>query len=241
MIGVAVLERARALGDGLENLLLHQQRADRRVAAAEPLGDRHQVGADALLLAGVQGAGAAHAAHHLVKDEQHAVAVADLAHALEIARHRRDRAQGGADHRLGDEGDDVVAAELLDLGLELVGQALAIGLRRLVRAAVAILVDRRHVVRLDQQRRELLALPLAAADRERAERDAVVALAPGDDVAPLRLAALDEILARELERGLDRLRPAAHEKNVADAGRGMGDQIVGQFLCHLRGEKLVCA
>ena len=65
----------------------------------------------------------------------------------------------------------------------------------------------------------------------------MVALAPGDDVAPLRLAALDEILARELERGLDRLRPAAHEKNVADAGRGMGDQIVGQFLCHLRGEK----
>ena len=237
MIGVAVLERARALGNGVENLLLHQQGADRRIAAAEPLGDRHQVGADPLLLAGVQRAGAAHAAHHLVEDEQDAVAVADLAHALEIAGHRRDRAQGGADHGLGDEGDDVVAAELVDLGFELFGQALAIGLRRLVRAPVAIFVDRRHMVGLDQQRRELLALPFAAADRERAERDAVIALAPRDDISPLRLAALDEILARELERGLDRLRPAADEEDVADARRRMGDQVVGQLLRRLRREE----
>ena len=36
-----------------------------------------EIGRDALLLAGVQRAGAAHAAHHLVENEQHAVAVAD--------------------------------------------------------------------------------------------------------------------------------------------------------------------
>jgi hypothetical protein len=39
------------------------------------------VGRDAFLLAGVQRAAAAHAAHHLVEDQQHAVAVADLADA----------------------------------------------------------------------------------------------------------------------------------------------------------------
>jgi hypothetical protein len=38
-------------------------------------------GDHALLLAGVQRAGAAHAAHHLVEDQQHAVAIAHLAHA----------------------------------------------------------------------------------------------------------------------------------------------------------------
>ena len=59
-----------------------QHRADRLVAAAEPLGDRHQVGRDAFLLAGVQRAGAAHAAHHLVEDEEDAVAVADFADRL---------------------------------------------------------------------------------------------------------------------------------------------------------------
>ena len=86
------------------------------------------------------------------------------------------------------------------------------------------------MVRLDQQRSELLALPFPAADRERAERDAVIALAARDDVSPLRLAALDEILPRELERGLDRLRAAADEEDVTDALRRVSDEIVGQFL-----------
>ena len=62
------------------------------------------------------------------------------------------------------------------------------------------------MMRFDQKRSELLALPLPASDRERTERDAVIALASRNDVSPLRLAAFDEILAREFERGLDRLR-----------------------------------
>ena len=131
----------------------------------------------------------------------------------------------------------VLAAELLHLAFELLRQALAIGLRRLVRAAAAIFVDRRNMMRLDQERAELLALPFPAADRERAERAAVIALAACDDVPPLRLAAFDEILARELERGLDRLRAAADEKNVTDPLRGVGDEIVGQFLGNLGREE----
>jgi len=58
-------------------------------------------------------------------------------------------------------------------------------------------------MRLDQQRREWLALPFAAADGERAERYAVIALAPSDDVPALQLTALDEKLARQLQRRLD--------------------------------------
>ena len=46
-------------------------------------------GHDAFLLAGVQRAGAAHAAHHLVQDQQHAVAIADLANGREVARAAR--------------------------------------------------------------------------------------------------------------------------------------------------------
>src|SRR6266545_1776931 len=125
-------------------------------------------------------AGAAHAAHHLVENEQDAVAVADIAHALEITRHRRDRPQRGADDRLRHEGDDGIAAERMDLVFELLRQAFAIGLRGFVRASAAIFVRRRHVVRLDEKRTELLALPLPAADRERAERDAMIALASGN-------------------------------------------------------------
>ena len=74
-------------------------------------------------------------------------------------------------------------------------------------------------MRLDQQRAELRAAPFVAAGRERAERVAVIALAAGDDVAPLRLARLDEILPRHLERRLDRFRAAGDEIGVADALR----------------------
>jgi hypothetical protein len=92
----------------------------------------------------------------------------------------------------------------------------------------------RHI---DQQRRELAPAPFVAADRERAERVAVIALAPRDEVAPLRLADLDEILARELERGLDRLGPAGQEVYVRDARRRVGDELVGQLLGDLGGEE----
>ena len=88
-IGVAVLEEAGTLFEGLEHLLANENGPDRREAAAEPLGNGHQVGRDAFLLAGMQRACATHAAHDLVQDQQDAVPVADLADALEVTFDRR--------------------------------------------------------------------------------------------------------------------------------------------------------
>ena len=50
------------------------------------------------------------------------MAVADLAHALEIAGQGGDAAGGGTDHRFGDEGDHRVGAEALEFGLQFVDQ-----------------------------------------------------------------------------------------------------------------------
>ncbi len=69
------------------------------------------------------------------------MAIADSAHALEITGHGCDRAQSGANHGFGNEGNDVIAAKLFDLGFELLGQAFAIGLGRLAGAQAAIFVD----------------------------------------------------------------------------------------------------
>jgi hypothetical protein len=165
------------------------------------------------------------------------VAIANLAHAREITRHSGSRAQGGADHRLGDESDDGVAAELLDPAFELAGQARAIVLRRLLGPTLAIFVDRRDMVRLDQQRSELLTLPFPAAGRQRAERAAVIALAARDDVSPMRLPKLDEVLARELEGSLDRFRPAADEEDAAHARRRVGAEIGSELLRDRGGEE----
>jgi hypothetical protein len=65
----------------------------------------------------------------------------------------------------------------------------------------------------------------------------VVALAARDEQRALRLAALDEVLARQLERGLHRLRSARHQVDPADAGRRLRHQAVGQLLRHLGGEE----
>ena len=81
-----------------------------------------------------------------------------------------------------------------------------------------------------QQRLELLATPDIAADGERSERVAVIALAPRDEMAALMLANLQIILPSELERGFDRLRATRNEIDLFDAVRRMLDQMVGQRL-----------
>ena len=152
----------------------------------------------------MQGAGAAHATHHFVQDQQDAVAIADLADAFEISRRRGHRAECRADHRLGDECGDVVWPESLDFGFQLVGHAQAIRLRRLVGTLAAVgitLADMRDVV--EQQRRKLRPPPAVATRRQSAEGVAVVTLPARDDAIFFRPATFSVVLHGHLQRGLD--------------------------------------
>src|SRR5208283_4346086 len=92
--------------------------ADRLISAAETLGDGHQVGRDPFLRAGVKRSGAPHAAHDLVEDEQHAVAVADRADASKVVGNRRDSAERRSDYGLGNEGDDGFGSKRDELVLQ---------------------------------------------------------------------------------------------------------------------------
>ena len=226
-VGVAVGQRAGPGGHRVDHTLARQGAADRLIARAETLGDGDDVRRRVLRGDRKQGAGPAHAAHHLVGDEQHPVVVADLADAAEIARRRRHAAQGRAGHRLRDKGGDGLGPQAEDLPLQLAGDPLAVLLERLALPLVAIGVDRADMAHLHQQRRiEGPALHVAA-DGERAERVAVIAHAARDKAAPSGLADLDEILPGQLERDLHRLRPAADEGDpaVAEAGGRAGDQM----------------
>ena len=120
--GVAVVGEPAGEGALLEHardLRAHAHRAQLHVGGGDALGHGDEVGHHAPVLDREPAAGAAEAAHHLVADEQDAVAVADLAHALHVAV-GRDQDAVGADHRLHDEGGDVgaalVADHVLDLG-----------------------------------------------------------------------------------------------------------------------------
>ncbi len=166
------------------------------------------------------------------------MAIADLAHFAEIALGRRHASGGGADHRLGDEGRDRVGPEPQEFGLELVGKARdEIGVA-LVIALLAIREGRRHMAEGGrQQRRVGLAAPGVAASGERTQRIAVVALPARNEAAALFLAALHEILSRQLDACLDRFRSAADEIGVSEPARLMADELLGQRFRRLGGKE----
>ena len=148
------------------------------VGGREALRARDQVGPDVVALGGEPRADAAEAGDHLVGDEQDAVAVADRADALEVARGRRERAAGVLDG-LHDHHRDRLGAGLDDRRLEVVEQErgeLLLGLAG--RAVVAVRVaDVDHV---GDERLERGAQRRDAVDRERAHRGAVVGEPAGD-------------------------------------------------------------
>ena len=186
----------------------------------------------------MQRPGAPHAAHHLVEDQQRAVAVADLAHGREIPGGRRNAAGGGAHHRLGHEGGHRVGAESLELRLQLCGEpggelGLGLGL-----GLLAIGEGGRDVAeRAGQQRRVDLPPRSAAASRQRAQRIAVVALPPRDEPRALRLPCRHEEVPRHFQRRLHRLRSAGDEVHPCQAARLMPHQRVRQRFGGFGGEE----
>src|SRR5690348_16579478 len=111
---MAVPEIAGTGGNGLDHLLARERRGDRHDSGAEALGDGDDVGSDALLLQRIEAAGPPDTAHHLVGDEQHTVAIADVADTLEIARCRWHAAECRPADRLTDEGGDRLRIQALD-------------------------------------------------------------------------------------------------------------------------------
>ena len=207
------------------------------IAGAETLRADQDVGRYAFLLAGVECPGSTHAAHDLVEDQQHAILVADFADALEIARHGRDRPRCRADDRLGEERHDGLRAEFEDLLLKLVRHPMTvIGLAFAV-ALIAIGVTGRDHLRVEQDGLEHLAPPHIAAGRQGAQRIAVIALPPRDEMLSLRLTDFDGVLPRQLQRRFHGFRAAGDEIDRFEPGRRRRYHAIGQVFHRLAGEE----
>src|SRR5262249_21309972 len=193
-IGVAVLQKAAPAAYGIVELARYQGRPDGLVAASQPFRDHDHVGQHAFIAVGEQGTRPAHAAHDLVEYQQHAVASADLPDAAEIPRHGGNGPHSRARDRLRDRPAHPAAARLEDRLLELIRHAYPVLLLALAFLAIAIRIARRDVPGADQQRPELGAAPGVAANRERAERIAVIALAAPDEMRTVPLSDLQVIL-----------------------------------------------
>ena len=178
-----------------------------REAAAEGLGQGHDVRLHAgRPFPGEQLAGAAETALDLVEDQQRAGLVAELAHLLELLV-----GQGAgaalALHRL----DDDRRGGRADGGL----QGLHVAERQLDEA--------RHA------RTETFEIGRVARGVDRRQGAAVERAVEADDVDPLGLALGPVILARGLDRALDRLGAGIGEEHLVQAG-GVGQHLGQLFL-----------
>ena len=82
-----------------------------------------------------------------------------------------------------------------------------------------------------------LGAALRELSRQGAQRVAVIALVPRDEVPALRLALLVEELARQLQRRLIGLGAARDEIDMAEPFRRALDQMIGKRLRRLVGEE----
>ncbi len=101
-----------AAAGGLSRISAGPDRRRQRQATAEHLAERDDVGCDAVVFEGVQGARPAEAHLDLVADHRHAVPAAQLVQAGEEAVGRHDQAAVGQD-RLDDQAGDGAAAQML--------------------------------------------------------------------------------------------------------------------------------
>jgi len=152
-----VLEDTGTIPEGIENVGSQQDSTNRLIASAQALGDDQQIGHHAVLFTGVQPARASHATHHFIQDQEHAVAIADLAHALKVIRDRRHRPCRSADDSLCHEGNDRILSQSQDLILEGLCRACGIGLIAFVALLKVVGEARVDMMRLDQQRLKLTA------------------------------------------------------------------------------------
>ena len=224
-----MLEAASGRVERLEDLVSDDCRAERHVSAGDALGEGDDVRAHAPVLMREHATGAAKAGDHLVENQQHAVAIADLAYAREIVV-GRDQDAAARDDRLHDEGPDALDAFAEDRPLErgcAVGMV-PVGVRRLGEDESG---DERLVAEL----------PLGLAGRaECAERIAVVAPIAGDDLVAPRVPCLRVVLAHHLEGHLVRFGTAIREVGLRripeelDELRGKAD---GGLVAHRHGRE----
>jgi len=197
-------------GEGVSEPAPRDGGRERNVAGRDALGDGHEVGDDAVVLAGEPAPGAAEPGDDLVGDHQHVELVAEGADRAEPADRRHDEAPGG-DHRLHDDrrhglrplGDDRLA-QLAGAALHqfLVGPPAPVAERVRRRD----LGEARHVkIRV---RRHQVGQP---ADGAGARRPAVVTALERDDLVLGRLARREPVVAGHLHGALVGLGAADRE------------------------------
>ena len=210
---------------------------ERPVAGRGALRGDDDVRPDAPVVEAEPGPGPPEAGHHLVGDQEHAVAPADLGDPRPVVIRWDGGRQCRADDRLGDECRDAGRLFRQDRPLQLVGElgAGGEGVRRLLTRPVRI--RRGHVAKASEPRLVRPAERGPAGQVEGAQRVAVVAAPAGDHDRPLRLTAGEVVRPGELQRRLGRLGAAADRVDRRICHRQARPDLGGVRLEGLGGER----
>ena len=178
----------------------------------------------------------AESGHHLIRDVEDLVGLADLEHALVIPLRRDDHATRAHDG-FGDEGTDVLGADLLDALAEILDQPVAeLGLGHALRAPVGVRAGdvHHHLVGLVES-------DLVVGDAGESRRHvghAMVGIDPGDN---LLLAGAAEVVPVEVNKANGRVvghGTARAEEHVIEGSRCQGSNL-GAEKTRRRGREMV--
>ena len=200
----------------------------RHHAAGERFADAHDVGRDAGMFAGKKFAGAAKAGGDFIKNQQHAVFIAQSAHAAQIFGVIHTHAARALHNRLQNHGGDL--AVVLPQGRV---NRLDIACRPF---AVEAALRRGHENMLGQKAAvEAVHRVYRVAHAHRAEGVAVIAVCNGEEFAARRAFAVP-ILQRHFQGHFHRHRAGIGQKNAFEIGRQHGAQRFAQTNSRLVGE-----
>ncbi len=218
-IGIAVINTGLAAGVFLENLghgFAQEAGADGEIAGGDAFGGGHHVGLDAPVTRAGPIAGAAKAGNDLIRDQEDAVAIADIAHQAHEGGIRHDDAARPLDRFHNEGGDGVGTLKAISSS-----NAAAIFCASCVRIGlverVAVGVGRGQVKTAGQERFVIDAKAVVAVYRRAAEMCSVIALFERDILGAGRLAAQAVILPRQTQGGLDAIASAGGKEHPAHA------------------------
>ena len=231
LIRKAMHESGRAFFEGVDDAGRDEDCAEGCVTAGDSLSGENDVGLEAPVLAGEWLAGAAHAGHDFVGDQEDAVTAADFGDASGVAVDSGHGAQRGADHRFEDEGSDRGGVVGGEKNVEVIGAGeIALWISFAERTVVA--EARSDVAPFGDHGRVGRAATYVAADGHGTKRAAVVTLLAGDDAVTRRLLGFEKILTCEFDGGFGGFRASGGEVDAAsvlEIARGDGEDTGGKF------------
>ena len=217
--------RPRAILQRLPDLGADQRGRQRGITAAQSLGQRDEVGFDAIAVDGQHMTHASEGGDHLVGDQQHVVLAKHALDGFPVARRWRQYA-ARADDRLSNESANGFGAFLQDEPLQFVGAALREGARVDLRSPEGIRGDR--VLHQCEGQVEAAVVVRQPGQACRHRGGTVVPALACNDLLLLGLADDVVVVPNQLDLGLVGVRTREAKKDALHASACERDQLLGQ-------------